>query len=78
MNPFTFQQSGGAEDAARAVASRPAAMFLAGGTTLVDLMKVDVLRPDTVVGVPRSGMSSIGVSDNVISIGATATNSEVA
>jgi xanthine dehydrogenase YagS FAD-binding subunit len=53
-------------------------MFLAGGTTLVDLMKVDVLKPDTVVSVSRAEMSSIAVSDDAISIGATATNSQVA
>ena len=53
-------------------------MFLAGGTTLVDLMKVDVLTPDTVVDVRHLGLSSIDVSDDAIAIGATATNSQVA
>ena len=67
-----------AEDAARAVASRPGAMFLVGGTTLVDLMKVDVLAPETVVGVRHLGMSSTDVSDDAIAIGATVTNSQLA
>jgi xanthine dehydrogenase YagS FAD-binding subunit len=53
-------------------------MFLAGGTTLVDLMKVDVLAPDTVVSVQRLGMSGIDVSDDGIAIGATVTNSQLA
>jgi xanthine dehydrogenase YagS FAD-binding subunit len=56
----------------------PGAMFLAGGTTLVDLMKIDVLRPDTVVGVRHLGMSSIDITDTSIAIGATVTNSELA
>ena len=78
MKAFTFQRVAAAEDAARAVAARPGAMFLAGGTTLVDLMKVDVLTPDTVVDVRPLGMSSIDVSDDAIAIGATVTNSQLA
>ena len=78
MKAFTFQHPAAAEDAARAVAARPGAMFLAGGTTLVDLMKVEVLTPDTVVGVRRLGMSNIDVSDNAIVVGANVTNSQLA
>ena len=78
MNTFTFARCAGAADAAAAVAARPAAMFLAGGTTLVDLMKVDVLTPDTVVDVRHLGLSSIDVSDDAIAIGATVTNSQLA
>ena len=78
MNAFTFERSTRATDAASAVAARPGAMFLAGGTTLVDLMKVDVLRPDTVVDVRHLGMSNIDVSDDAIVIGATVSNSQLA
>src|SRR4029077_4967864 len=78
MNAFTFQRVTAEADAASAVAVRPSAMFLAGGTTLVDLMKIDVLTPDTVVSVRRLGMSGIDVSDDAITIGATVTNSQVA
>src|SRR5688572_17380561 len=78
MNAFTFERVPAAADAASAVAARPGAMFLAGGTTLVDLMKIDVLTPDTVVGVRELGMSDIDVSDHAIAIGATVTNSQLA
>jgi xanthine dehydrogenase YagS FAD-binding subunit len=78
MKAFTFQRVADAEDAARAVAVHPGAMFLAGGTTLIDLMKVDVLTPDTVVDVRPLGMSSIDVSDDAISVGAAVTNSQLA
>ena len=78
MNTFTFERYAGAADAAGAVAARPAAMFLAGGTTLVDLMKIDVLMPDTVVSVRPLGMSSIDVTDDAIAIGAAVTNSQLA
>ena len=55
MNAFAFQRVAAAAEATSAVAARPGAMFLAGGTTLVDLMKIDVLTPDTVVSVRVSG-----------------------
>jgi xanthine dehydrogenase YagS FAD-binding subunit len=78
MNTFTFERSVRETDAASVVAARPGAMFLAGGTTLVDLMKVDVLRPDTVVDVRHLGLSTIDVTDDAIVIGATVTNSQLA
>ena len=78
MNAFTFERLSRPTDAASAVAARPGAMFLAGGTTLVDLMKVDVLTPDTVVDVRPLGLSSIDVSDSAITVGAAVTNSQLA
>ena len=78
MKAFTFERMTAAEDAARAVAAHPGAMFLAGGTTLVDLMKVDVLAPDTVVDVRHLGLSTIDVSDDAVAIGAAVTNSQLA
>jgi xanthine dehydrogenase YagS FAD-binding subunit len=78
MNAFTFERFARATEAASSVAARPGAMFLAGGTTLVDLMKIDVLTPDTVVDVRPLRLSSIDVSDDAIAIGATVTNSQLA
>jgi len=78
MKEFTFARLAGATEAASAVAARPGAMFLAGGTTLVDLMKIDVLTPDTVVDVRPLGLSRVDVSDDAITIGAAVTNSQLA
>ena len=78
MNAFTFERLSRPTDAASAVAARPGAMFLAGGTTMVDLMKVDVLTPDTVVDVRHLGLSSIDVSDHAIVVSAAVTNSQLA
>jgi len=78
MNAFNFERLSRPTDAASAVAARPGAMFLAGGTTLVDLMKVDVLTPATVVDVRHLGLSSIDVSDGSITVGAAVTNSQLA
>ena len=78
MRAFTLERLARATDAASAVADHPGAMFLAGGTTLVDLMKVDVMTPDTVVDVRRLALSSIEVSDHAITVGAAVTNSQLA
>jgi xanthine dehydrogenase YagS FAD-binding subunit len=78
MSAFTFARATTAADAAAAVAARPGAMFLAGGTTLVDLMKAGVLTPDTVVDVRHPGLSRIDVTDQAIAIGAAVTNSQLA
>src|SRR6201987_862639 len=78
MIPFSFERVARPSDAASIVATHPGAMFLAGGTTLVDLMKVDVLTPDTVVDVRHLGLSSIDVSDQAIAVGAAVTNSQLA
>jgi xanthine dehydrogenase YagS FAD-binding subunit len=78
MKEFTFERFTRATDAASAAAAHHGVMFLGGGTTLVDLMKVDVLTPDTVIDVRHLGLSTIAVSDDAISIGASVTNSQLA
>ena len=78
MRVFTFERAGAVTDAVRVATGGPAVMFMAGGTTLVDLMKVDVLTPDTVVDVRHVGFSDIDVSDQAITVGAAVTNSALA
>ena len=58
MRPFTFEAVSTTRAAVRAAALARAysamqnpAQFLAGGTTLIDLMKLDVLRPTLVVDI---------------------------
>jgi len=59
MRPFHFQRARDAADAVGAAASVSQAMaavevptqFLAGGTVLVDLMKLDVMRPTRVIDI---------------------------
>jgi xanthine dehydrogenase YagS FAD-binding subunit len=48
MRPFAYQRVG---DAAAAAKVQAGAAFLAGGTTLLDLMKLDVMRPALVVDI---------------------------
>ena len=58
MRPFTFDRAADADAALRAVGTdrdappvRSTAQFLAGGTTMLDLMKLDVMRPERLVDI---------------------------
>ncbi|KJF70197.1 FAD binding domain-containing protein [Agrobacterium arsenijevicii] len=64
---------------ATAEAAKPETRFLAGGTTLLDLMKLNVERPAHLVDITHlSGLDTIEVSADVIRIGALAKMSKVA
>jgi xanthine dehydrogenase YagS FAD-binding subunit len=78
MYPFQFIETQTAEDAIRAVANNPQAVFLAGGTTLVDLMKLDVMTPGALVDINRALPDAIEERSGKIQIGANARNSDVA
>lgn len=70
-----------AEDIGQAVATvtaDPAASYLAGGTTQVDLMKDGVLGPDRLVDITRLPLSGISVGDDTVRIGALTTMEELA
>ena len=52
MRPFHYQPANDLTEALRAAGDAGGAVqYLAGGTTLIDLMKLDVMRPDTVVDI---------------------------
>jgi xanthine dehydrogenase YagS FAD-binding subunit len=78
MRPFTYAHPTSAVDATHAMARQPNAMFLAGGTTLVDLMKIDVLSPDTLIDIDPLGLAAIDVTDEAVRIGANVRNSQLA
>jgi xanthine dehydrogenase YagS FAD-binding subunit len=71
-----------ADDPAMAVraASRPDAQFLAGGTTLLDLMKLDVMRPKEVIDVTplASKFSRIESDEQGLHLGAFVRMAEAA
>jgi xanthine dehydrogenase YagS FAD-binding subunit len=83
MISFDYVSAADIESAVRA-ASKPASKFIAGGTTLIDLMKLDVERPTTVVDVTtlsRRDASLAGVSElpgGGLRLGALAHMSDVA
>lgn len=79
MKPFAYVHPGDVAEAVRDVAADPNAVFLAGGTNLVDHLKLGVARPDLVVDVRRLTSRDItGLEDGGLRLGAATTNSEVA
>jgi xanthine dehydrogenase YagS FAD-binding subunit len=78
MHPFQFIESHTAESAIHAVVADPQAVFFAGGTTLVDLMKLDVMTPGALVDINRVLPDSIVESGGKIQIGASVRNSDLA
>lgn len=79
MRPFDYQRADDTAAAVTGVAERPDAAFLAGGTNLVDHMKLDVARPDLLVDVTRLPLDGIQVTDgNRLRVGATVRNSDLA
>ena len=65
--------------AASAAISQPETKFLAGGTTLLDLMKLNVERPARVVDITHlAGLDTVTVTTDMIRIGALTKMSKVA
>jgi xanthine dehydrogenase YagS FAD-binding subunit len=77
VRPFTYERAADAK-AAVASAQAPCAKFIAGGTNLLDLMKLDIERPTHLVDVSRLPLAHIENANEGLRIGAMATNSQVA
>jgi xanthine dehydrogenase YagS FAD-binding subunit len=78
MHPFQFVEGMSADAAIQAVSGNAGAAFYAGGTTLVDLMKLDVLTPSTLIDINRLPLGSVEVDANGVHIGANVRNSDLA
>ena len=75
MKPFDYSRADSISD----VPANAAATILAGGTNLLDLMKLEVMAPDTVIDVSRLDLTRIeGTDDGGLRIGALVTNSDLA
>jgi xanthine dehydrogenase YagS FAD-binding subunit len=85
MHAFDFMRPGDAEAAIRVAAQTKTAQqgadvrFLAGGTTLLDLMKLNVETPARVVDINRLPFAKVEATpDGGLRIGATVRNSDLA
>lgn len=78
MKPFTYDSPADAATAVRTVAADPSAVFLAGGTNLVDHLKLGVARPGRVVDVTGLTSTEITEQDGGLSLGAGVPNSDLA
>jgi xanthine dehydrogenase YagS FAD-binding subunit len=79
MKSFTYDRAKSPAEAAAAVANTPGAKFLAGGTNLLDLMKLEIETPTHLVDVQDLGLDRIEKTDEGgLRIGAFATNTALA
>src|SRR5437762_1017139 len=79
MRAFSFHRSESLADALTAHATTTASSYLAGGTTLIDLVKLDVMRPAHVVDINRLPLAQIERrADGGWKIGALVRNSDLA
>jgi xanthine dehydrogenase YagS FAD-binding subunit len=79
MRPFSYERAADPAAAAKAAAETPDARFLAGGTNLLDLMKLGIERPAHIIDVSRLPLADINETpEGGLRIGAMATNSAVA
>ena len=79
MRAFSYERVAVPAEAAAAVARRPGAKFIAGGTNLLDLMKLEIEQPSHLVDISRLPLGEIEeLRDGGLRIGAQAANSDTA
>jgi xanthine dehydrogenase YagS FAD-binding subunit len=79
MKPFTYERVTTAAQAAAAIARTPDARFVAGGTNLLDLMKLQIETPSHLVDVNALPLARIEpTAEGGLRIGALVRNSDLA
>tara|TARA_R110000850_G_scaffold3398_3_gene16284 strand:+ start:1224 stop:2213 length:990 start_codon:yes stop_codon:yes gene_type:complete len=77
MKPFSYARADNRADAIAQAADK--ALFIAGGTNLLDLMKLEVMAPDRLVDISRLDLAKIDETEaGGLRIGALVTNSDCA
>src|SRR5262249_48960306 len=79
MISFQYSRANNIAEAVRVMADNPGAKFIAGGTNLVDLMKMDVERPVKLIDVSRLPLDKVEeTADGGLRIGALVRNTDLA
>ncbi len=79
MRPFTYERVASPAAAAAAAMSKPGAKFIAGGTNLLDLMKLEIETPPHLIDVGPLGLDRIEETrDGGLRIGALVRNTDLA
>ncbi len=79
MKPFTYERVGSPAEAAEAAARRPDARFIAGGTNLLDLMKLQIEAPAHLIDVNGLALDKIEATpEGGLRIGALVRNTDLA
>ena len=79
MKPFTYERAGTPAQAAAAAAKHPGARFVAGGTNLLDLMKLEIETPPHLIDLNGLQLDTIvATDDGGLRIGALVRNTDLA
>lgn len=79
MKAFTYTRASSPADAAASAAKIPGAKFLAGGTNLLDLMKLEIETPTHLIDVNHLGLDTIEATpEGGLRIGALVRNTDLA
>ena len=79
MKSFTYERATSPEAATAAAATTPGAKFIAGGTNLLDLMKLQIETPLHLIDITRLGLDKTEpTADGGVRIGAMVRNSDLA
>lgn len=79
MKAFTYERAASPAKAAEAAVANPGAKFIAGGTNLLDLMKLQIETPTHLIDVNRLGLDEIAATrDGGLRIGALVRNTDLA
>ncbi len=79
MRPFSYERASTPAEAVAAAAARPGSRFIAGGTNLLDLMKLGIETPSHLIDVNRLGLDQIEETpEGGLRIGAMVRNTDLA
>ncbi|MEC8918564.1 MAG: xanthine dehydrogenase family protein subunit M [Pseudomonadota bacterium] len=79
MRNFDYQRAGDVAEATALHGNDHSADFIAGGTNLIDMVKLDIMRPQRLVDVNRLPLTDIeSLDDGRLKIGALVTNTDLA
>jgi len=79
MKAFTYERATSAKEAASAAVRTPGAKFIAGGTNLLDLMKLQIETPQHLIDVNGLGLDKITpTADGGLRVGALVRNTDLA
>jgi xanthine dehydrogenase YagS FAD-binding subunit len=79
MINFQYSRAPSPAEAVHLIADNPGAKFIAGGTNLVDLMKMDVERPSKLIDISRLPLDKVeDTADGGLRVGALVRNSDLA
>jgi xanthine dehydrogenase YagS FAD-binding subunit len=79
MKAFTYQRAKTPAEAAAAAAHNPRAKFIAGGTNLLDLMKLEIETPSHLIDVNGLALDKIeGTDEGGLRVGALVRNTDLA